>query len=161
GTIKSQLLATLVSGLTVMILLSWWVVGMALRELTANYLEDRMDGEIASILAELTLDEKDTISLNEKQVDALFHHAFSGYYYQISLLGGERSQTLRSQSLGDFSLKHPPVRPGEKIRYWAIGPKNEPLLVLLKSITLRERQLNVTVAEDLTPIEEDLDEFLW
>ncbi|MBF0190597.1 MAG: GHKL domain-containing protein [Magnetococcales bacterium] len=161
GTIKNQLLVTLVSGLTVMILLSWWVVGMALRELTANYLEDRMDGEIASILAELSLDETDTVKLNEQHVDALFHHAFSGYYYQITLQGEGPIQSLRSQSLGDFSLQQPPIRPGETLRHWGIGPKKEPLLVLIKSITLRERQLIITVAENLTPIEEDLDHFLW
>ncbi|MBF0270467.1 MAG: sensor histidine kinase [Magnetococcales bacterium] len=161
GTIKNQLLATLVTGLTVMILLSWWVVGMALRELTANYLEDRMDGEIASILAELSLDETDAVKLNEKHVDALFHHAFSGYYYQITLQGDGPVQTLRSQSLGEFSLQPPAIRPGEKLRHWGVGPKKEPLLVLVKSITLRERQLIITVAENLTPIEGDLDQFLW
>ncbi|MBF0342462.1 MAG: GHKL domain-containing protein [Magnetococcales bacterium] len=161
STIKNQLLGTLVIGLTVMILLSWFVVGFALRELTANYLEDRMDAEIASILAELSLDDADAISLDARHVDALFHFAFSGYYYQITLAGGDAPQLLRSRSLGNASLPTPPIRPGEKIRQRATGPNREPLLVLVKSITVRERQLTITVAENLTPIEGDLDEFLW
>ncbi|MBF0178758.1 MAG: GHKL domain-containing protein [Magnetococcales bacterium] len=161
GSIKSRLLATLVVGLLAMFVLLWLVVSGALRELTANYLEDRLDQEMASILAELALDDKDVITLDGGHVDALFHFAFSGYYYQMTLHGGGESQTLRSRSLGSFTLDFPAVPVGERVRVFSKGPRNEKLITLVRTIPLRERQLTVAVAEDLTPIDEDLDRFLF
>lgn len=160
NSIKHRLLVTLVVSLVVMFFLLWWVVSTALQELTANYLEDRMDQEIASILAELALDDQDVITLNGKHVDALFHFAFSGYYYQI-IFQGEDQQILRSRSLNQFTLDLPSVPVGGKVRYFSKGPKNENLLTLVRTIPLREHKLTVAVAEDLTPIEEDLERFLW
>ncbi|MBF0163190.1 MAG: GHKL domain-containing protein [Magnetococcales bacterium] len=160
-SIKSRLLVTLVVSLIAMFFLLWWVVSTALQELTANYLEDRMELEIASILAELALDDQDLISLDGKHVDALFHFSFSGYYYQIILQDGEESQILRSRSLNQFTLDIPAVPVGDQIRFFAKGPKDENLLTLVRTIPLRERKLTVAVAEDLTPIEEDLEQFLW
>ena len=160
NSIKHRLLVTLVVSLVVMFFLLWWVVSTALQELTANYLEDRMEQEIASILAELALDDQDVITLNGKHVDALFHFAFSGYYYQI-IFQGEDQQILRSRSLNQFTLDLPSVPVGDKVRYFSKGPKNENLLTLVRTIPLRERKLTVAVAEDLTPIEADLERFLW
>ncbi|MBF0439272.1 MAG: GHKL domain-containing protein [Magnetococcales bacterium] len=160
-SIKSQLLITLVTGLTVMFFLLWWAVNGSLRELTANYLEDRMEVEITAILAELTLDNEDTLILNSHTVDALFRFAFSGYYYQITLHGKNEPQILRSPSLGEFVLHLPALQVGEKIRFRGKGPKNENLLTLVKTISLREKKLTIAVAEDLTPLEKDLDAFLW
>lgn len=160
-SIKSRLLVTLVVSLIGMFFLLWWVVSTALRELTANYLEDRMELEIASILAELAVNDQDLISLDGKHVDALFHFSFSGYYYQITLQGEGETQRLRSRSLEQFTLDIPTVPVGHQIRFFAKGPKNENLLTLVRNIPLRERQLTLAVAEDLTPIEEDLERFLW
>ncbi|MBF0585190.1 MAG: hypothetical protein HQL80_13295, partial [Magnetococcales bacterium] len=161
NSVKRKLLTTLVVSLAAMFFLLWWVVSGALQELTANYLEDRMELEIASILAELALDSTDFISLNDYHVDALFRFAFSGYYYQISLQGTENPQLLRSRSLEQFTLALPTLPMGGKARLFIKGPKNENLLALVQTIPLRGKTLTVAVAEDLTPIEEDLNRFQW
>ncbi|MBF0614272.1 MAG: sensor histidine kinase [Magnetococcales bacterium] len=161
GTIQSQLLATLVTGLLVMAMLSWWVVGIALREMTANYLEYQMDGEMASILTAISLDDQDNITLDDRHIDTLFHHLLSGYYFQITSHRNENPQILRSQSLGEHTLHHPTITPGEALRHKGTGPKNEPLLMLIKSITMRNNQLTVIVATDLSPIDKELNDYLW
>ncbi|MBF0127851.1 MAG: GHKL domain-containing protein [Magnetococcales bacterium] len=161
NSVRAKLTVTLIVSLSVMFLLFWWVVSHALQELTAGYLEDRMELEISSILAELALGEGDSIVLNGEHVDALFHFAFSGYYYQITLQGLDAPQMLRSRSLGTFTLALPTLPTGDKARIFIKGPKNETLFTLVRTIPLREKKLTVAVAEDLTPIEEDLDEFLW
>ncbi len=159
NSIRTTLTVTLVVSLTIMFLLFWWVVSNALHELTANYLEDRMELEIASILAELALNEADTIILNNEHVDALFHFSFSGYYFQITFEGQGTSQILHSKSLGAFTLTLPTLPTGSKTRFFTKGPKNENLFVLIQTIPLREKKLTIAVAEDLTPIENDLNDF--
>ncbi|MEO5331980.1 MAG: hypothetical protein H7839_08155 [Magnetococcus sp. YQC-5] len=161
NSIQRKLTLTLIVSLSVMFLLFWWIVTLALQELTAGYLENRMELEISSILAELALDDEDTIILDHGHVDALFHFAFSGYYYQIILQGRDEPQILRSKSLGNFTLILPTLPTGQKTRFFNKGPKNENLLTLVKTIPFREKKLTVAVAEDLTPIEEDLSDFQW
>ncbi|MEO5363383.1 MAG: ATP-binding protein [Magnetococcus sp. DMHC-8] len=160
-SIKKNLTMSIIVSLSGMFLLFWLVVSTALKELTASYLENRMDLEISSILAELSLDANDTITLNEKHVDALFHFAFSGYYYQITLQGYGEPQILRSLSLGQFTLLLPTLPTGSKARVFIKGPREENLLSLVKTIPLREKQLTIAVAEDLTSVENDLDKFQW
>lgn len=159
-SIRANLLLTLVSSLVVMFFLLWLAVSHSLRTLTANYLEDRMELEIESILAEMAVGEDDNISLDGRHVDALFHFAFSGYYYQIRLDDPQgEPQILRSRSLENFVLKVPEIPLGDKVRLNAKGPKNQNLLMLVRSLPLRERVLTISVAEDLTPIDEDLQAF--
>ncbi|MEO5340592.1 MAG: ATP-binding protein [Magnetococcus sp. MYC-9] len=158
-SIRHRLTLTITLSLTIMLLLFWGVVSRAIQELTANYLETRMDLEISSILAELSLDDTDTIGLDDKRVDALFHFAFSGYYYQITLQGQGAPQLLRSPSLGSFTLTLPSLPTGNKARIFTKGPRDENLLTLLRSIPLREKKLTVAVAEDLTPIEKSINDF--
>ncbi|MBF0097684.1 MAG: GHKL domain-containing protein [Magnetococcales bacterium] len=160
-SIKAKLLLTLAASLVLMFLLLWWVVSGALQELTARYLEQRIELEISSILAELSLDDSDSISLDTRHVDALFHFSFSGYYYQISLQNGEQRQLLRSRSLGEFVLQVPEVVVGNHQRLIIPGPKGQKLLAVLQAMPLREQSLIITVAEDLTPFEKNRQKFQW
>lgn len=162
GSIRTNLSLTLVTSLLAMFLLLWLAVSTALRELTANYLQDRMELEIASILAEMEVERDDSLSLDGRHVDALFHFAFSGYYYQIRL--GDTAgppQELRSQSLGQFVLEIPNLPLGAKARVETKGPREQNLLMVVRSLPLREKVLTIAVAEDLTPIDEDLASFQW
>ncbi|WP_130471720.1 sensor histidine kinase [Candidatus Magnetaquicoccus inordinatus] len=160
-SIKAKLLWTLAASLLLMFVLLWWVVSAAVQELTARYLEQRIELEISSILAEVNFDEADGIILDTKQVDALFHFSFSGYYYQISLQGMQQKQILRSLSLGDFILHIPEVMIGQQTRMIIPGPKGQKLLAVVRAIPLREQSLLIAVAEDLTPFEKNRQDFQW
>ncbi|MBF0185207.1 MAG: sensor histidine kinase [Magnetococcales bacterium] len=160
-SIKAKLLLTLAVSLVALFLLLWWVVSGALQELTAQYLEERIEVEISSILAELSLDDGDGIQLDIRHVDALFRFAFSGYYYQIVLHGAEDEQVLRSRSLGEFVMQLPDVPVGKQSRLILAGPKGQRLLAVVRSIPLREKVLSLAVAEDLTPFENNRQKFQW
>lgn len=162
NSIRASLSLTLVSSLVVMFILLWLAVSGSLRNLTADYLQERMELEIESILAEMELGEEDNILLDGRHVDALFHFSFSGYYYQLKLEGpGGEPQVLRSRSLDKFVLEIPPVPLGDKVRVHAKGPRDQTLLMLVRTLPLREKVLTIAVAEDLTPMDEDLEAFQW
>jgi signal transduction histidine kinase len=154
-----RLLGILLVSLLVMFFYLWWGINQALQDLTASYLENRMSADIESILAELQVDAQDYLVIDNKHVDRLFHFTFTGYYYQIHLKGHGKTQTLRSQSLGEFVLDTPAVRVGETKRLHATGPKGENLLMFVRAIPLREQTLTILVAEDLTTVEEDREAF--
>lgn len=160
SSIKSRLAIGLGTSIALLVSALWWTTKNSINDLTDNYIRDRLEMEMESLLAELSLDDDDLLRLDHNRVDRMFHHAFSGHYFRVSLLGSQPPITVESRNLNGFNLGVPEVKAGETATFRTHGPKGELLFVLVKGFHIREKTLVVAVSNDLTPFEKDLDLFL-
>ncbi|MBF0125490.1 MAG: sensor histidine kinase [Magnetococcales bacterium] len=127
------------------------LVTQSTRLLSEHYISDRLEQDIESLLTELSLDEQDRIQLDDRKVDAVFHHTFSGHYFQIVLRdGGTVVQQRQSLSLGTNGLPLPEIEAVGDEHLFMTGPNQKPLMVLVKVMRIREYSLMIAVAEDMT-----------
>lgn len=150
NSIKMRLTVGLVISLLLLVGVLWLTTSEAIRDLTNSYIKDRLELEIESLLAELALDKQDHPTIDPERIDRIFHHSFSGHYFQVILDNGEETFNLRSKSLKGKDLEVPKMTAGESLEYRTMGPRKETLFILAKGFTIREQVLIVAVAEDLT-----------
>ena len=139
----------------------WYFASHSIRTLSENYLIDRLEFEIESLLTELSLDDLDHPKIDPKKIDTVFHHAFSGHYFKISIFNDNHKKTLKSSSLKDKDLIVPAIKPGDTIHFYTKGPLQKPLLVLVKAFNIRDHVLSIAIAEDITPFRKDFRDFQW
>ncbi|MBF0447224.1 MAG: GHKL domain-containing protein [Magnetococcales bacterium] len=159
SALKTRLSLSLILSLLVVFFGIWYSTSATIRLLTDEYISDRLELEIESLLTELFLDEKDLPQLNVIKIDRIFHHAFSGHYFKVILVSGEVENVIKSQSLNGQDFSVPPLNAGQSIQFQAIGPNDEPLFVLAKSFRIREHRLTIAVAEDRSPFIQDYQSF--
>lgn len=155
-SIKARLGITLGASMLLLVTALWWITSASINDLTDNYIKDRLELEIESILTELSLDDQDRPSIDPDRIDRIFHHAFSGHYFLVRLIGDGEPVVLESSSLRGFDLGVPEVGAGETLTFRTRGPKKESLFVLAKGFHIREKTMVAVVAEDLAPYHKDL-----
>lgn len=144
-------------GLTLVILLvaQWFVVGRLLHGLTEQYVASRLAHDAESLLSTATVTETG-VQLDTARQWSVYERPFSGHYFRMD--SGEFRQ--RSRSLWDEELPAGPTVPvGEYVLYRAEGPGDQSLLIRKSAYSVGGRRIAITVAEDLSPIEEELHEF--
>ncbi|MBF0620725.1 MAG: HAMP domain-containing histidine kinase [Magnetococcales bacterium] len=146
--------------LVISLTILWIITGMATRMLTEEYITERVEHEIDSLLTELNLDDHDYIKLDEGHTDVVFHHAFSGHYFQIRLLNevGQVTQSQRSRSLGEMDLAPLDIQVVRESRFKVTGPQGTHLLGVTRTLPLREQRLVISVAEEVDLYEQH---FRW
>jgi len=144
-------------GLTLVLLLlaQWFVVGRMLQQTTEQYVASRLAHDAESLLAAATV--ADTgVALDTTRVWSVYLRPFSGHYFRLETT----EQNLRSRSLWDENMPPgPAVSVGGHALYRADGPRDQTLLVRKSAYLLGGERIIITVAEDLSPLEEQLREF--
>ncbi|MBF0158603.1 MAG: sensor histidine kinase [Magnetococcales bacterium] len=159
-SLRTRLTAQQLLLLAVAFLALGLLVTQFIRILSEHYISDRLEQEIESLLTELSLDEQDRIQIDDRRVDAVFHHTFSGHYFQIVLREGQTVvQQRHSLSLGTEGLAIPDLPEMEEEHLFITGPNQKPLMVLVKIMRIREYSLTIAVAEDMTAFLRSFHEF--
>lgn len=161
SSLKRQFLL-LTTGAMLLLLAGLWLAGShTVRVLTEDYIIERIEHEIDSLLTELNLDSHDLALLDEGRTDVVFHHAFSGHYFQIRLVGadGRVVQSLRSRSLEEDQLVDPLHGLERHSRFRTLGPQGTHLLGVTRSLSIREHRLLVSVAEEVDLYEAHFERF--
>ncbi len=159
NSIKTRLNISLVISLLLLVAVSWYATSAAIQDLTDNYIKDRLEIEVESLLAELKFDDVEKPYIDQKKVDGSFQRALSHHYFQILIQSNEDSFILRSKSLQMHDLDFPHVEHGESLHFRTRGPKKELLFILVKGFRISKYLLIVAIAEDLTPYQKDLRSF--
>jgi signal transduction histidine kinase len=133
--------------LSVLFLVQWLVISLAFREAAEEYLASRLEADTEALLAAVHFDPDGQLRLDPTRVDPAFQRVFSGRYFAIVADG---SASLRSRSLWDTDLSLPRQEVGAEQRWRAPGPQDQRLLVVTKSYRLRDRALEIAVAEDVS-----------
>ncbi|MDD5034651.1 MAG: sensor histidine kinase [Methylococcaceae bacterium] len=139
-------------GLTAILILlfasHWLAADFVIRTVAENQMFTRLEHDGDSLLATLSLADDGQMRFTTDHVGLVYEQLYSGHYFTLQ----SGTQVLRSRSMGNETLSAPPPSLGGIHRYHALGPQDQPLLVLTRVLNLQNQSLSLTVAEDLTAI---------
>ncbi|MCC3861545.1 ATP-binding protein [Pseudemcibacter aquimaris] len=117
-----------------------------------TFVESRLQYDTDGLIANLAPDESGLLRLNEVSLNPVFSNPFSGNYYRIDL----DHQTYLSRSLWDQTLAEADLEVGQVRLIESDGPVEQKLLVLQGAYEKEGQKIIISVAEDYTPITENL-----
>ncbi|MCA9017229.1 MAG: hypothetical protein KDA77_17990, partial [Planctomycetaceae bacterium] len=151
-----SLLSRLSLGLSLSLILlfglQWWVVNAAVREVAENYVVTRLVHDSESILTAISF-ATGQMDVDQSSVDVIYQKPFSGHYYLVR--SPDQSQQ-RSRSLWDKDF--PAFQDTTQAQYLP-GPDRQTLLVIVRDYRKAGHNLRIAVAEDMTPLLKQLEEF--
>lgn len=155
-SLQARLGTGLIVSLVLLFSLQWLIVTRSIRFMTENVTASRLGHDAENLLAALTAGGgSQGPVLNSQRIDSIYHRPFSGHYFVI-ITDGIR---LRSRSLWDQDLPVPVVPSGERTLSHLSGPQGQKLLMLTAGFRLQDRDILVSVSEDLTAVESDIRHF--
>ena len=155
-SIERQLQIGLMVSLILLMGLLWLFGAGSIAKLTEDFIASRLEHDGESILGAIVTEPR--LSVKEAYINQIYHRPFSGHYY---LIYGDRGSEITSRSLWDYKLHLPILKPGESERLYRQGPDGQQLLVWLTGYRKKNRNLTIAVAEDLLPITNQRQTFLW
>lgn len=126
----------------------WLAADWVIRSVAENEIATRLEHDGDTLLASLAVDEADRLRLGDGRVALVYEQAFSGHYYVVR----SNTDTRFSPSTQNQSWDIPPVKPGQRLRYRAQGPGQQPVLALTRGFSQQGHDFSVSVTEDLTEI---------
>ncbi len=151
--LSTGLLLSLISAFALLALL----VSINLRFVTDDYVASRLQHDSETLLRAIQFDVDGTLRLDVTRIDPVYNQPFSGHYYVIS----SATQILYSRSLWDQRFAHDALGSGQQKRSIQHGPEQQSLLVLSSGYTRQGFALTISLAEDLNPIRQDIDRFIY
>ncbi len=154
-SLKFQLSTGLLISLFLIFIALWYLISHGIQTLTDDYIASRLDHDIDSLIVAINIDPEQNITLDTQRISAIFQQPFSGHYYTVQ----SAHKTLHSRSLWDQQLDIKPLTTGEQQRYYLNGPQQQRLLALSKGVQKQHLDLVITVAEDLSNIQQSIKDF--
>jgi len=142
--------------LILVFIMLWFLISHSIRTLTEGYVLSHLQHDVETLLSAVQLDEKNRPRLDASKLDVIYQRPFSGHYYQINQT---KTIPLRSRSLWDQTLEFDPPATGQSIKRHVSGPERQPLLLYAASYAKAGIKITIAVAEDLSPIEHDVQRF--
>jgi signal transduction histidine kinase len=154
-SIQSRLITGLLISLVVIFSALWFGVSNNIQRLSENYIATRLEHDIETLLTAISFDNNKQLLLNEKYINAIYQRPFSGHYYTIQ----HKQNIIRSRSLWDQTLQSPIPVGSETTRSNQTGPDKQSLITLTAKYNKQDQEVIITIAEDLTPIVNDINSF--
>ena len=154
NSIQSKLATGLLISLIVVFLILWLTVSNNIQKLSENYISSRLEHDIETLLTAISFDKKNKISINEQYINSIYKRPFSGHYYTIQ----HKQNLFRSRSLWDQNLTSAKAS-NSYISSVQAGPENQRLITITKHFNKQKQNIIITLAEDLTPVIEDISQF--
>ena len=133
----------------------WLLISFNIQYLAEEYIASRLRHDAEMLLGATQFDKTGQISLNKAAIGPVYNQPFSGHYYLIT----SGKQSIGSRSLWDQQLNNTVIKSGEQIRHYQPGPDKQSLLVIDNGFIKQGHTLNVTVAEDLNPVKQNIKQF--
>jgi len=135
----------------------WLLLSINLKFLAEEYIASRLKHDAETLLSSINFDDKDSLIIDVTRIDAIYQQPFSGHYYAISTDTG----SISSRSLWDKKLNQVRVNTGQQSTTLQDGPEQQSLLLISIGYKKHGHQLTLTVAEDLNPISENIEQFQY
>ncbi len=161
GSLRLRLLAGTLFWIAASILVAGWGLGSLFRQHVASQFYAELTTHLDQLTAQLALDPQGRPSLALPLSDPRLSRPYSGYYWQIDVLGDSggtpvAAGQLRSRSLWDHVLAAPPdtLADGEIHRHRLPGPEGRMLGMVERSLRIDEapdgkpRRLRLIAAAD-------------
>lgn len=147
-SLRSRLLIGLTLVLAVLLLGQWLWLTLTIDRLIEKQLITRLEEEIESVLANVQLDRQGRMTIDASALGSGYQRVFSGLYFTV--ISGE--QRLYSRSLWDSEIATQAVTTGQQQIDYLPGPRDQMLLAVSAGYLKQDRQITVTVAEDIRPM---------
>ena len=157
NSIQSRLASGLVISLIVILLLLWVSVSNNIQKLAENYIASRLEHDIETLLTAITFDQQNQLLVNDQRIDAIYNRPFSGHYYSIQ----HKQTIIRSRALWDQALTIPEINATGYHQTYQQGPEHQSLIVITSQFHKQDQDIIISVAEDLTPVENDIEQFKY
>jgi len=151
SSLSRQLTISLAVSLATFFAVQALMVFTEVRTLSRETVISRMQHDADELLAALDAAASEP-AIDWSHVPAIYTRPFSGHYFQFRM----QQRSLRSRSLWDEEL---PVLGEEESRELA-GPSGQELLLLGKQYTVHGLPVQLTIAEDISRLEQTSDAFL-
>ena len=136
----------------------FWGSLSAVRALAEANVLTRLEHDAEALLAALeSLPDGRTV-LREQRITPIYQQPLSGHYFVFAF---DAKDTMRSRSLWDEQLPIDDLKPGQSIVQQFQGPANQTLLVRTAGYEKGGRPFTLLVAEDLTPMQTQIDRMQW
>ncbi|MEX0615287.1 MAG: ATP-binding protein, partial [Methylophaga sp.] len=156
-SLKRRLTLGLTVALSILLILQWALISIAIDQLTKAQLSERLQSESESLLGHLEIDIDGKLSLDGQVLSSLYQRPFSGRYYSVC----SRNECLQSRSLWDEQLTVDHINQGQQQQMYLAGPQNEKLFAMVNGYSKRGESLTVMIAEDIQPLREDRQRLQW
>jgi signal transduction histidine kinase len=156
-SIQSKLGTGLLLSLIIAFSALWLLVSFNLQFLAEEYIASRLKHDAETLLSSVSFDADDNLMIDATRVDTIYNQPFSGHYYTITTKTG----AMRSRSLWDEELISANVNTGQQLKTLQEGPEQQPLLLVSAGYKKQGQSLTITVAEDLNPINKNIDQFQY
>ena len=147
-SLQQRLHISLTLALLLLFALLWLVGQKSMDDLTQEFVVSRLEHDIETLLAAIEI-ESETIHIKHEQIAPIYKQPFSGHYFSIQV---DNTLVVYSRSLWDQALKSVVLSPGERRLQTIDGPENQTLLLISMGFSKKERNVSISLAEDLTAI---------
>jgi signal transduction histidine kinase len=155
-SLKAWLGLGLALSLITLFTLQWFAVTYYMRGVVEGYASSRLAHDMDNILAGVSVTPDGALDIRRQSVDPMYHRPFSGHYYIVS---GGTAEPLRSRSLWDTQLETARPAQGKVELAHVNGPSGQALLALSGGFVKSGRSIVITVAEDVSAIESQIQQF--
>ena len=153
-SIQTRLAGGLIISLIVFLIIQWLLIGTSIRYLSKAYVATRLQHDAQTLLSALDF-KTQPVTLDVSRIGAIYKQPFSGHYYRVKVASTE----FRSRSLWDTNLPLLPLTHGQTQLTQSPGPQSQKLLVFHSTYKAGQSLILVSIAEDLTPILQDIQAF--
>lgn len=152
-SLQARLNRGLIAILLTVFVLHWVAADFVIKRVAEDQMATRLEHDSDSLRAFFGLESSGVLHFSADHLGLVYQQLDSGHYFVIETAGS----VFRSESLGDTGLSTKPVDLGKSCRYHLKGPKGQPLLVLTTGLSNKGQVINLTVAEDLTDLNQAVD----
>ena len=156
-SIQSKLSTGLLLSLIIAFSVLWLLVSINLQFVSKEYIASRLKHDTETLLNSIKIDDNDNLTIDVSHIDAIYNQPFSGHYYVIST----NTEIISSRSLWDKKLNHVKLKTGQQLRTLQKGPEQQSLLLMSIGYKKQGHQFTITLAEDLNPINKNIDQFQY
>tara|TARA_R110002049_G_scaffold172763_1_gene339588 strand:+ start:981 stop:2297 length:1317 start_codon:yes stop_codon:yes gene_type:complete len=143
-SLRIRLLVGLTIIITILLVGQWLWLTLTIDRFIEKQVITQLQKETESILANIAIDHKSNIQLDQQPLNSGYQRAFSGLYFIVQT----QHKTLLSRSLWDFDLVIPTLKKGEQKIMYLAGPQKQPLLAVSAAYLKQGKLITIAVAED-------------
>ena len=156
-SIQSKLSTGLLLSLIVAFSALWILVSFNIQFLAKEYIASRLEHDAEMLINTVIFDGEGNLTIDATRIDLIYNQPFSGHYYVIST----DKQSIKSRSLWDHKLKVSNIDTGQQSRTLQQGPEQQSLLLVSAGYKKQSHKLTISIAEDLNPINKNIDHFKY
>jgi len=156
-SIQSKLSTGLLLSLIIAFSALWILVSVSVQFMANEYIASRLEHDAEMLLNTIDFDNDGVLTVDETRIDLIYHQPFSGHYYVIT----SGNQSISSRSLWDYKLNAITANTGQKIHILEQGPDQQSLLLMSGGYEKQGNKLTISIAEDLNPINKNIDLFKY